>query len=106
MIDYFPDSWVVVKVKSTGVYKILAGWSGGYSNADSWRTNDGITKVEDGEEEWRFYIEDSSCYYLPKEGYSMRRSVSVIYNKIETDVELLPKDTDWTTIDWELDKVL
>lgn len=48
-MSYNPDSWVVLKITSPGhgtVYKILAGWYGGYQNGDSWKINSCIIKVE------------------------------------------------------------
>lgn len=41
---YLPDSWVLVKIKD-GDYRVLAGWSGGYLDGDSWRLNSGIARV-------------------------------------------------------------
>lgn len=50
MSEYNPDVWVVVKFAGADVpdgelYKILAGWYGGYLGADSWKFNSGITKI-------------------------------------------------------------
>ena len=46
---YTPDNWVVLKLKpgkgAHPIYKVLAGWSGGYLDGDSWRMNSGISKV-------------------------------------------------------------
>ena len=50
-----PDSWVVLKITAeTGViYKVLAGWSGGYLDGDSWRLNSGINIVFEREDQCR-----------------------------------------------------
>jgi len=45
---YNPDNWVVIKMNGDDPhYRVLAGWSGGYLDGDSWRMNSGITRVED-----------------------------------------------------------
>lgn len=45
---YTPDNWVVIKCKGDDPhYRILAGWSGGYTTGTSWRMNSGITRVEE-----------------------------------------------------------
>jgi len=100
--DYYPDSWVVVKVKDTGVYKVLAGWSGGYLDGDSWRMNSGITSVADAGDYWRFYGASGSCYVLHKKGHAMRMSIAGTYNQIKDHVELLDKDTAWESLDYDI----
>jgi len=97
--DYYPDSWVVVKMEA-GLYKVLGGWSGGYTTGGSWRLNSGITRVEDAGKHWRFYGESGSCYVVHKKGYAMRMSMSGLYNQIKDRVELLDKDTDWIIKEW------
>jgi hypothetical protein len=48
MNEYTCDNWVVIKMKGDDThYRVLAGWSGGYLDGDSWRMNSGITKVEE-----------------------------------------------------------
>ena len=69
---YDPDIWVVVKIsntladKPTVIYKILAGWYGGFDKGDRWQLNGGIVKiVEDG-----IYIVhgySGSIYRCPKD---------------------------------------
>jgi len=101
MSNYYPDSWVVVKVKETGLYKVLAGWSGDYLEGDSWRINSGIQFVEDDEINWLFHGASGSCYVCSKTGYAMRMSMVGIYTKIKDKVELLDEDTDWMSVDYE-----
>lgn len=66
-----PDCWVVVKLfseKMSGeiVYKILAGWSGGYLGSDSYRLNSGIVKIEDGDDHWLVHGHSGSVYQCGK----------------------------------------
>lgn len=50
---YEPDAWHILKIdgyedqKGEPIYKVLAGWYGGYLNGDSWKLNSGITKITD-----------------------------------------------------------
>jgi hypothetical protein len=51
MSVYTPDVWVIVKFSGNKVpdgelYKVLAGWFGGFAGADSWKLNSGITKIK------------------------------------------------------------
>lgn len=100
--NYFPDNWVVLKMApgSETLYKVLAGWSGGYLDGDSWRMNSGITKVtEEGDDYLKFWGHSGSCYVCHKSNYGLRMNNSGIYNqlkeKFSDDVELMPEDTDW-----------
>jgi hypothetical protein len=44
-----PDNWVIIKIKAPAgaLYKILAGWSGGYLGGNTWQLNSGITEVKE-----------------------------------------------------------
>ena len=107
MSEYLPDNWVVLKitVDGTTLYKVLAGWSGGYLNGDSWRMNSGITRVEDHETYYSFYGHSGSVYKVWKDRYRLRMSNAGIYNKLKEqfgdEVELMPEDTDWMDLDYE-----
>ena len=59
MSEYHPDNWVVLKLKAGKgaypVYKVLAGWSGGYLHGDAWRINSGISKVTENGDYLEFW---------------------------------------------------
>lgn len=102
---YTPDNWVIIKFNTkTPHYKVLAGWSGGYTTGDSWRMNSGITRVSSGEHHYHFYGTTGSDYQCHKEAYGLRRNNSYIWaalqEKYGDKVELMPKDTDWLNMDW------
>jgi len=67
-MKYTPDTWVLLKLSSKehgDVYKILAGWYGGYLSGDSWKLNSGIKKVVDKEKYWKvmgFSGSEYQCY--------------------------------------------
>lgn len=49
---YTPDAWHILKIEgykdeSEPIYKVLAGWYGGFAGSDSWKLNSGITKITD-----------------------------------------------------------
>jgi len=91
-----PDNWVVVKV-GEGIYKVLAGWSGGYLDGDSWKLNSGISEVKDDGGHWLFIGESGSVYKCHKEGYGTRmNNYGILKQLLEIDgTELMPEETDW-----------
>ena len=114
MSDYTPDNWVVVKMKGdTPHYRVLAGWSGGYLNGDSWRMNSGIVRVEEeiikynedySAHVYHFYGSSGSCYTCGKNTYGLRMNNAGVWNQLEQlhgdKVELMPEETDWINMDW------
>jgi len=105
MDDYYPDSWVILKIKLDGeiAYRVLAGWSGGYLDGDSWRMNSGITRVVEENKSWEFYGSSGSCYVCRKGAYRLTMATSGVYSKLKDRfgdaVELMPEETDWTEIE-------
>jgi hypothetical protein len=103
-----PDSWVVLKITrecEEPFYKVLVGWSGGYLDGDSWRMNSGITEVTFEDGNYNFYGYTGSCYVCHPESYGLRMSTSGVYNRLKEhfgeQIELMHKDTDWSTIIYE-----
>lgn len=107
MSEYLPDNWVVLKItyKSKTVYKVLAGWSGGYLDGDSWKMNSGIWEVKEDDNYYYFYGYSGSCYRCNKESYMLRMNNAGVYNhwkeKFGDAIEMLPEDTDWMNMEWE-----
>ena len=99
-----PDSWVVLKIttETEVIYKVLAGWSGGYLTGDSWRLNSGITLAFVREDSVDFYGNSGSLYVCQKGTYGLRMGTSGIYNDIVSrfgdKIEMMPEDTDWRTL--------
>ena len=75
MSEYTPDVWVIVKItdvkNSTCIYKVLAGWHGGFAGADSWQLNSGITRIEDMGNYYDFYGSSGSVYSCAKHSERM-----------------------------------
>ena len=115
MSDYNPDNWVVVKITQRNAdqskytrYKVLGGWSGGYIEGDSWRMNSGITSVTIDESTFAFHGSSGSTYYCSKDMYGLRMNTSGIFDRLKEyaedneafTFELMPEDTDWSTLDY------
>jgi len=102
---YRPDNWVIIKINGDDPhYRVLAGWSGGYTTGSSWRMNSGITKVEEDVWYYSFYGSSGSCYTCHKETYMLKMNNAGVFNQLKElhgdKVELMPEDTDWTKMDW------
>jgi hypothetical protein len=73
--EYTPDRWVILKFKSPvdTVYKVLGGWSGGYTHGDSWKISSGITYVIKKEDKLILPQHSGSLYNLfyTRQGLSM-----------------------------------
>lgn len=108
---YQPDNWVVLKIKpgkgAFPIYKVLAGWSGGYLDGDSWRMNSGITEVKQDGDYYEFYGYSGSCYRCHKNTYRLTMANGGVYNSIKEQEEfdgqiiLMPEDTNWIEIEYE-----
>jgi hypothetical protein len=78
--EYNPDVWVVVKVTPEDqpvVYRILAGWYGGFTQGDSWKINSGIVSYFIGENYIRFTGYSGSDYVCHK---SCERTSALTHN--------------------------
>lgn len=110
MSEYYPHNWVVLKLKQgkldRGTYKVLAGWSGGYLDGDSWRMNSGISKVTENGDYLEFWGYSGSCYVCHKDSYRLTMANIGMYNKLkdqegfEGQVTLMDEDTDWLNVEW------
>tara|TARA_R110000796_G_scaffold78510_3_gene175046 strand:- start:4285 stop:4617 length:333 start_codon:yes stop_codon:yes gene_type:complete len=108
MTIYTPNNWVILHIKApVEHYKVLAGWSGGYLDGDSWRMNSGIVSVEKTEEGYDF-IGCTGSVYKGRDNYGLRMNNGYVYNNIKKKhgdlVTLMPEDTDWEKIDWKLNE--
>lgn len=83
-MTYTPDNWVIVKMtRPEGViHKVLAGWSGGYLNGDSWRMNSGIVRTSQDGDYILFYGESGSVYKCHKDAQRLSASTAAIYDTL------------------------
>jgi hypothetical protein len=109
-VDYNPDNWVVLKLKpgkgAFPIYKVLAGWSGGYLDSDMWRMNSGITEVKEDDDYYEFHGHSGSVYRCHKNSYGLRMNNAGIYNELREQqqfkgqVLMMQDDTDWMELDF------
>lgn len=105
MNEYLPDNWVIIKIKGDDPhYRVLSGWSGGYTTGDSWRMNSGVTNVEEDDDAFRFRGSSGSWTVCRKGSYGLRMNNAHVWAQLQElhsdNVELMPEETDWTQIDW------
>jgi ABC-type dipeptide/oligopeptide/nickel transport system permease subunit len=108
MSDYYPDTWVVVKIGEQNLYKVFACWYGGYAGSDSWKLNSGITKVTLFENCFQFEGSSGSVYYCGKymygtNGYGRDVLSNMIAHAGQKDVvmEVMPENTNWLELKYE-----
>lgn len=79
---YVPDVWVIVKIThkdEAPLYKILAGWYGGFAGSNSWKLSSGITSVEadpDYIEQTHYHQYSGSKYICSKHTYGFSSMTS------------------------------
>jgi len=69
MSTYNPDNWIILEIDNGDepvYYKVLAGWSGGYLDGDSWKLNSGIVEIKELEDYYDFIGESGSTYHCHK----------------------------------------
>lgn len=98
-----PDKWVIIKIND--YYKVFATWLGGYLDGSMWRINSGISKIEEDETFYYFHGYSGSIYKCYKKAYGTNYyTESVLDNiidkvkKSDVEVEVLPKDTDFSNL--------
>ena len=105
MTDYNPDRWVLIKIKGDDPhYRVLAGWSGGYLESDSWRMNSGVTSHDFDGDYWYFYGSSGSRYKCYVDSYGFTGVSSGIYSQLKSkypDKVELVKDQEWISKNWD-----
>jgi hypothetical protein len=110
-MSYFPDRWIVVKIKrkeTPVIYKIFACWYGGYTSSNNWRLNSGITKVTLDGDVYTFEGSSGSVYECHKDawgtsGYGLGVLNGIIEgaNKDGVTMDILLEDINLLDIDYE-----
>jgi hypothetical protein len=79
-----PDNWILIKIVSPEetFYKVLAGWSGGYLDGDSWRMNSGVDRVEEDGDYYLFIGASGSVYKCHKKSEMLRMNNAHIYQQL------------------------
>lgn len=101
--EYTPDNWIVFefKHKDESVRKVLAGWSGSYTQGSSWKVNSGITHTTQDDNYFYFEGYSGSVYKCHKKNYGIRMSTAHVWEEIqkqgdvkEITVEQIQKELD------------
>lgn len=109
-MDYYPDKWKMVKMtnRENGRvhYRIFGVWYGGYAGSDSWKMNSGVTRIEQDEHGYHFHGSSGSVYYCNKNTYGTSMYghgilSHIIKNAQDVDIEEMPEDTDWMSLNYE-----
>ena len=105
MSKHTPDNWVVIKINGDDPhYRVLAGWSGGYTTGDSWKLNSGITEVDENGKSYSFKGSSGSVYTCGKDSYGLKMNNAYVWAQLKDrhggKVELMDEDTDWLNMDW------
>ena len=99
---YRPDNWVLVRIPNSegSFYKVLAGWSGGYLDGNSWRLNSGVTRLEETYDCYYFFGQSGSEYQCRKAGEEVRENILHVLKALEDRgcERVLTKGVKWELI--------
>lgn len=98
MSNYYPDKWVLVELNSPAhgtITKVLASWSGSYTNGDSWKLSSGVVKIIKTDSGYEFINNSGSIYFCSAGMYGMTTYTSSIYQNF---VDQISEKNDGTTI--------
>ena len=97
MSTYTPDAWVIIKIitPQETLFKVLAGWYGGFANGDSWKVNSGITSVVETEHSYEFSGYSGSTYVCHKTAERLTGLTASILNSFQEQ----SKEVEGITID-------
>ena len=85
MAEYQPNVWILLKITTPDeiLYKVLAGWYGGYTYGDSWKINSGITKYKEQDSSIEFHGNSGSVYICHKEVERTSMTTEQIFNNLK-----------------------
>jgi hypothetical protein len=108
MSTYTPDKWVMLKITGNDqpVYKVLAGWTGGYLHGDSWKLNSGVVSVEEHDDHYAFAGASGSVYVCRKNSYGLTMMTSQILKHFtdqapSVNIEMLSEDANFNELKYE-----
>jgi len=84
-MTYEPDNWVIVALDQedgTILHKVLAGWSGGYLDGDSWKMNSGIERIDTTEDHYLIHGYSGSVYKVNKGAETVRMNIAGTLNQL------------------------
>ena len=87
---YAPDVWVIIRITVPDeplLYKVLAGWYGGYAGADAWQINSGIVEIIEEELYYDIVGESGSVYRCPKHSEKLSGYTQGIFSHYRQTLE-------------------
>lgn len=102
-MTYRPDYWLVLNTGDG--CRLLVDFIGAYADADRWRLNSGITRVEDlgdflaffGESGSRYLCKWDPAFYRVGRASGPTLDLPKMFYK---EVTVLPYETDWLNFNW------
>lgn len=67
-----PDAWAIIKItepREESIYKVLAGWHGGFPNGPAWRINSGIVRADNAGDHFVVHGYSGSTYLCWNDAY-------------------------------------
>ena len=104
---YNPHKWVIIKIEPPDqdvIYKVFATWYGGYTGADEWRLNSGVTEIKEDETHYYFHGASGSIYKCSKNSraygtnhysYGQLNSILELDGVSGIKITRMDRDTDW-----------
>jgi hypothetical protein len=102
MREYQPDCWKLVKIvspKHGTIYKVLAGWYGGFARGDSWKLSSGTEDVQVQDDLIRLPQYSGSVYLLHEGCEHMSSLMHGVYNSFVEDIEGTENSIELITLD-------
>lgn len=111
MSEYNPDRWVVLRMTTPKyvLYKVFAGWYGGFAQGDNWKLNSGITKVEQREDGCLlFHGYSGSVYVCHPNNYGMSGYMTSVLDSFQNSanqtegvkIDVMLEETNFTELDY------
>lgn len=70
MREYHPDSWAIIRIQSAEmekpVFRVAAGWAGGYTQGRSWKLSSSVDSVTFTDNGAVFHNSSGSYYHCNK----------------------------------------
>lgn len=87
MSTYTPDCWELLKITSVEhgvIYKVIAGWHGGFAGSDYWKISSGIKEVIEHEDHFELPQSSGSVYLCDKRSRRMNSLMLSVFNRFST----------------------
>ena len=95
MTIYHPEAWVALRMHNSKtdktIYKIYAGWRGGFVDGDSWQLNSGIKSIDTEQYEYHVHGYSGSIYVCRKNLEGLDRAGSYIRGVLDNMLKNVPE---------------